>query len=263
MSASPTPSRFSLNPEARLAVHHVGDEHEPVIVVDGALIDPTALVDHAVTGAMFTATGVGGYPGVRAPAPLDYVETLVRRLDPVVRLNFGLDDVVLARAECSFSIVTTPPHSLAPVQRLPHIDTSYPLQFAILHFLCDGDFGGTGFFRHLATGFEKILVGRKADYEATIARQLKTALPPSGYLGRDLPYHQMTAAFEAVFDRVLVYRSCLLHCGLIPPDMPLIANPAKGRLTANIFVNYAQKIGHRDGVAMPHSSPPHLEGKAD
>jgi len=62
---------------------------------------------------------------------------------------------------------------------------------------------------------------------------------------------------------VLVYRSCLLHCGLIPPDMPLIANPAKGRLTANIFVNYAQKIGHRDGVAMPHSSPPHLEGKAD
>jgi hypothetical protein len=35
---------------------------------------------------------------------------------------------------------------------------------------------------------------------------------------------------------MLIYQGSLLHSGVIPPDMPLSADPREGRLTANIFV---------------------------
>ena len=44
---------------------------------------------------------------------------------------------------------------------------------------------------------------------------------------------------DAVFDRVLIYRSRVLHSGQIDPTVGLSADPARGRLTANIFLNYA------------------------
>ena len=231
---------FALNPDAGLAVHHLGNEAEPVIVIDRVMADPRALIDYAAAGAPFVGEGGTGYPGVRAPAPLSYVEAVVRRLDPLVQRTFGLTNVTLAEAECSFSIVTTPPSALHPVQRIPHIDTSYPLQFAVLHYLCNGDFGGTAFYRHKATGLETISRVREAGYAEIRDAELAAAPPPPGYIGRDPRHYAQTGAFEALFGRLLVYRSCLLHCGLIPPAMRRVADPRRGRLTANIFVSYAQ-----------------------
>ena len=232
---------FAFNPDAGLAIHHLGIQREPVIVIDRVMADPRALVDYAAAGAPFTGGGGAGYPGVRAPAPLPYVEAVVRRLDPLVQRTFGLEGVTLAEAECSFSIVTTPPAALVPAQRIPHIDTSYPLQFAVLHYLCDGDFGGTGLYRHNATGLETIDPAHEGEYAEARDAELTAAPPPPGYIGPSPAHYTQTGAFEAVFDRLLVYRSCLLHCGLIPPAMPLVPDPRRGRLTANIFVSYAQK----------------------
>jgi Family of unknown function (DUF6445) len=239
MAASLAEPRFALNPAAGLDRHLVGVEREPVIVIDDALLAPDRLVDYAASQTGFTSAEAGGYPGVLAPAPLDYVETLVRQLDPLLRTTYGLRDVVLVDAQCSFSIVTTPPGALATAQRLPHIDTSYPLQFAVLHYLCSGPFGGTGFFRHVESGFETVGSDRAQAYRAAVDREIEAAVPPPGYLAGDGAGHVLTAAIEALWNRVVAYRSCLLHCGLIPQDMPLTADPRQGRLTANIFVNYA------------------------
>jgi Family of unknown function (DUF6445) len=231
---------FALNRDAKMSLHAIGRERQAVMVIDGVMCDARALVDYAANGDGFLTVERGGYPGVRAPAPLRYVERLTRTIDPFVQQAFALKDVKLAKAECSFSIVTTPPDELAPAQRIPHIDTTYPLQFALLHFLCDGDFGGTGFYRHCASGYESLSEERNPHYE-TIAAQEAMTSPPSGYIGSGAPYYEQIAAFGAQFDRVLVYRSCALHCGLIPPMMPLIAEPRRGRLTANIFITYSPK----------------------
>lgn len=48
------------------------------------------------------------------------------------------------------------------------------------------------------------------------------------------PHYEQSAAFDAVFDRLLICRSHVLHCGM----MPLVAGPRRGRLTANIFLTY-------------------------
>lgn len=232
---------FMLRSPANLRIERVGAEREPVVVINGVMRNPAALVDYAAAEGRFEPAGKGAYPGLRSPAPLDYVGTLVRALDPLIRQAFSLDEVVLAAADCSLSIVTEPPENLTPLQRVPHVDTDYPLQFAVLHYLCGAGFGGTGFYRHSATGYETLSPERTARFETVRDRELAERSPPAGYIGEKPENYISTASFEAAFDRLLIYRSCVLHCGLIPVDMPLVADPRHGRLTSNIFVSYRRR----------------------
>lgn len=229
---------FSLRPDPAHSLEWIGREREPALLVEGAMRRPEALVDYAADEVTFDPVfgPTGGYPGIRAPAPLNYVEALVRALDPAIRKSFALERVKLARAECSFSLVTLPPDRLAPLQRIPHVDTTDPLQFALLHYLCDAGHGGTAFYRHRATGFETLTPERNTPYEAVRASELQRVEP--AYIDGDSPHYERTAAFDAAFDRILVYRSRTFHSGRIARGQALSADPRRGRLTANIFINY-------------------------
>lgn len=231
---------FALAEQLNLQLRRIGREGEPVLAVETALREPEALINYAAEAVEFTPawTPAGGYPGVRAPAPLNYVETLVRALNPAIQRAFGLSGVKLARAECNFSMVVLRDAQLAPLQQIPHVDTNDPLQFALLHYLCGPEHGGTAFYRHRATGFETLTADRQPEYEAI--REGELAEQPSGYIRGDTIHYEQTAAFEAQFNRVLIYRSRTLHSGQIPAGAELAADPRKGRLTANIFLNYRQ-----------------------
>lgn len=238
MSTTPTYD-FALNPRASASLMLVGNDREPVLQLDGLMRDPRAMVEYAAREGNFApAWGpAGGYPGLRAPAPLDYVESVARALDPLVREAFGLGNVRLASADCNFSLVTQPAGDLVPAQRVPHIDTTYPLQFAFLHYLCAAQAGGTALYRHRATGYEAITPERLPRYDAARAAEGE---PPPGYIAADTLHFEQTAAFDAAFDRLLVYRSRVLHSGRIAPDALLSEDPRRGRLTANIFLSYRQ-----------------------
>jgi len=238
MTLSSASYDFSLRPSLALSLERIGLEREPVLLVEGAMNRAGALVEYAATEVTFEPVWgpSGGYPGLRAPAPLDYVESVVRALDPSIRRAFGLERVKLARAECSFSLVTLPPERLAPLQRIPHVDTTDPLQFALLHYLCDACHGGTAFYRHRATGFETLTTERQLAYEAVRSNELCETV--SAYIDGDSPHYERIAAFDAAFDRILVYRSRTFHSGRIAAGQALSADPRRGRLTANIFVNY-------------------------
>lgn len=231
---------FGLSDSFQLELRGIGREQEPVLTVDGALRNPQALVDYAAEEVEFKpAWGPqGGYPGLRAPAPLNYVEGLVRALNPSIQRAFGLANVKLARAECNFSIVTLGQDELAPLQRVPHVDTTDPLQFAVLHYLCGEEHGGTSFYRHRATGFETLTADRREEYERVRESELST--DSFGYIRGDTMHYEQTAAFAAQLNRVLIYRSRTLHSGQIPADASLNPSPRAGRLTANIFLNYRQ-----------------------
>ncbi|GAA0315491.1 hypothetical protein GCM10009087_27470 [Sphingomonas oligophenolica] len=241
-SASAISYDLSVNPRPRVVLGHVGNEREPVLIVDDLLNHPAALIDYATWEVAFTPAGNpdGGYPGVRAAAPLNYVEAVVRALSPIVEQAFKLRNVALSNAECSLSITTTPPEQLTVQQRTPHIDTVYPLQFALLHYLCAPDFGGTSFYRHRATGYETLDEARAAAYDAARARELVEDVPPQRYVGGDSLHYVRIGGCDARFNRMAIYRSCLLHSGHISEDKPLVPSPCEGRLTANIFVNYRQ-----------------------
>jgi hypothetical protein len=230
--------RFPLAQGFDVALSRVGREGERVLTVEGALASPQSLIDYAAEAVAFKpAWGPhGGYPGLRAPAPLNYVEALVRALNPAIQRAFDLSHVKLARAECNFSIVVLGEEQLTPLQQIPHADTCDPLQFALLHYLCGPEHGGTAFYRHRATGYETLTPERQQEYEAVRAREL--AEQPPGYIRGDTAHYEQTAVFEAQLNRVLVYRSRTLHSGQIPTGASLDPEPRKGRLTANIFLNY-------------------------
>ncbi|MFN3945820.1 MAG: DUF6445 family protein [Allosphingosinicella sp.] len=232
---------FRLSRTLRIERRLLGSEQEPLLIVDDLLEAPKRLVDYACTQVAFRPAWRvdGGFPGLRAAAPLNYVKAVVTALGPVVRQAFALGDAQPAGAECNLSLVTLPPKRLTAEQRIPHIDTTDPLQFAFLHYLCETRYGGTAFYRHRATGFEAVTPGRSARYEQTVAEELAQQPPAVGYVGEDDSRYWEIGRVEAQFNRLVIYRSRLLHSGRPDPAL-LSADPASGRLTANIFVHFAR-----------------------
>ena len=234
-----TVTDFSLNPAARSSLRHIGEEREPLLQIDDLLRCPEALVDYAASEVTFQpAYGpAGGYPGIRAPAPLDYVEAVVRGVDPLLREAFGIRRAKLANVECNFSLITLTPDALLPSQRIPHVDTTYPLQFAFLHYLCPPERGGTAFFRHRATGFEALTPERAPAYTAARAEEEKGE-GMTGYIHGDTEYFEQVDTVAAAYNRLVLYRSRVLHSGQIARLAEPAHDPRLGRLTANIFVSY-------------------------
>lgn len=224
-----------MRPTPRITLRHVGQEQEPVVIVDDAtgLLEPLRAV---AAGAAFqpAATVDSHYPGLLAPAPVAYLDGLVRFALSQIAAHFGTGPVVPARARGNFSLMTTPPADLSPDQRVPHVDAADRMQFAGVHYLSDQP-AGTGFFRHRATGYETIDADRLAVYRRHLDAEL-AALGPGGYVTGDHTHFTIIDAVEARPDRLILYRAALLHSGLIDAVPPHAEDPLQGRLTGNLFL---------------------------
>lgn len=230
--------RFELSPSSQLDIFQIGLEKASLVQVDNVLRDPAALVRFAANEARFGGVDNNLYPGIRAAMPLEYVEAVVRALDPVIRSTYRVEGAKLAKAECFFSIVTTAPDDLQPLQKVPHIDTTDNLHFAVVHYLCPAQLGGTAFYRQDKTGYESVGNERAARWIAERDAMLAELPETSGYMSPSTPGYTQTAQIEARFDRLILYRSNLLHSGVIPAGVPLNPDPNVGRLTANLFIAY-------------------------
>ncbi|WP_420138426.1 DUF6445 family protein [Sphingomonas sp.] len=229
-------SRFSLAPGARATADFIGNEREPLLQVDTMIANPEALVELAATSQFAPAYGPnGGYPGLRARAPRDYVETILRSLGGPIIEAFRLGSVTLARVDSAYSVATLPPDRLVPAQRAPHVDTTHAWQFAILHYLCPAELGGTAFYRHRATGFETLTEERVAAYQAARAQEDFGV----GYIDDRDRWFERISEVPASFNRLVVYRSHLFHSGQILAPDRLSPDPRQGRLTLNIFATFA------------------------
>lgn len=231
---------FAPGKALRIKIVPVGRTGEPVISVENVLRDPAQLIAWAAESGRFSpADGArGGFPGLRAETPADYAGPLLAALDPLIRRTFGLAGPGPRLIGSAFSILTGSPRHLHPMQRLPHIDTHRPGRIALLHYLCDPPYDGTAFFRQEATGIEQVTGENHGRFRAARRREL-AAEPPLGYPDRATPGYLQTASFAARLNRLLIYRSCSLHSGLAARGVPLPPDPRTGRLTANIFLDYA------------------------
>ena len=56
------------------------------------------------------------------------------------------------------------------------------------------------------------------------------------YMNGSNNYFEQIAKIDAMFNRMVIYPSKILHSGNIPADFTFDPNPAKGRLTLNSFI---------------------------
>ena len=227
-------SNAVLNPAARIELLRHGNERQPILVIDGFLADPEAWRDEAAR-RNFRQIGPH-YPGLRAPVAEANARAMRDELASLLAETFDLDPVPPV-FECYYSLVTTPPQALAPIQRLPHVDGLERDRIAILVFLSGTESGGTAFYRQRATGFETLDRERFPRFEAELrAGVAQHGLPPPAYISGDTPLYEKIASYEGRPNRALIYRSRSLHCAEITADAPLPADPATGRLTINSFL---------------------------
>ncbi|MEY2927839.1 MAG: hypothetical protein RL367_2316 [Pseudomonadota bacterium] len=212
-----------------------GNERHTIIVIDDFVTDPSHLVEDA---SMLAFRPIGPhYPGVRADVPPALAARFLGSITDLICESFGVC-VPFEDVQCWYSLVTTPPAALAPIQRLPHFDSVDPGRIALLHYLVPGEQGGTAFFRHRTTGFESVNSDRQDVYSSAIDRDIADhGLPGPAYIAGDTPMFERIGHVQARHNRAILYRGHMLHCADIPPDMCLPANPATGRLTVNSFIH--------------------------
>ncbi len=212
---------------------HLGRERQPLLLIDDFADDPLAMIEEAC--ALRWGRHGAHYPGPRAALPPARVQACLQGLEEPIASVFGI-----ARGrvlEAWYSLVTTPPSALAPIQRLPHVDGLEPQRLALLHYLDRGQTGGTAFYRQRATGFESLDAGRYPRYTAALQDGVaRHGLPPAAYIAGDTVLFEQVARIEARFNRAILYRGNLLHCADIPAGAALGSDPRSGRLTANTFL---------------------------
>ncbi|MEM9532873.1 MAG: DUF6445 family protein [Pseudomonadota bacterium] len=219
---------------SQYSVQRFGEEQHPVVIIDGFVPAPGKLAKLA--GAQTFAAGGPYYPGIRAPAPPEHLAPCGPVLEQVLREVFGVRRGVRL-TETNFSLVTTPPGELKLIQRLPHFDSCDPDRFALLHYLSGTEFGGTGFYRHRATGFESLSAERLPAYESALKEEVeRLGPPPGGYLLGSTAQFEQIGQVEAAPNRAVLYAGRILHSGQILKPEGLSSDPWNGRLTVNTFL---------------------------
>lgn len=226
---------FSVNRSARFQQFLMGSEKEPLLLIDDALSDPGEVVDYAASEGVYGPAGAA-YPGIRRPAPPAYIRAIYDALSPLLKKTFHIPDEQRFRLDSSFSLVTEDPVNLRHYQRVPHIDKNGPYDLAMVHYLCGPEFGGTHFFRHRKTGFQRISGEREQRYNEVLNGEMNQEILPVGFPSDEHPLFDRVATIEPAFNRLAIYRASVLHSPAIPTFAHYSPDPRKGRLTMTSFL---------------------------
>lgn len=215
-------------------VERFGDEQEPVIIIDDFYSDSQALIDFAKSKEFHKNSPF--YPGIRAEGDVNYLAERMGLLTQVLRDVFGLERGAKV-IECNYSLVTTLPEELMPIQCLPHFDGLDTGRLALLHYLSGAEKGGTAFYRHRATQFETVTADRFDRYKTTLEEEAaEFGMPPKRYFNQSTPQFEQLFKVEARPNRLILYRGVTLHSGYIADDFAFTPDIDLGRLTLNTFL---------------------------
>ncbi len=213
----------------------VGQELQPLWVVDDFVPQAQSLIEYAIQrGEVSEAAGL--YPGLRSPAPEAYAVYVQEKVTELIQQSLRQKAGFVA-TEAFFSLVALTPEQLKVPQRLPHFDRPRPQDYAVVHYLCKGEHGGTGFYRHRSSGFEYIDTSRHDRYLQLLDSELAgSSSLPTGYINGDNQWFERIASVDAKFNRAVIYRCSSLHSGNIPGNYQANYDPYAGRFTLTSFL---------------------------
>lgn len=229
------PRPLALSPQAQLQCAHFGDERQPIMTIVDALPDPDQVIEIAARHRY--APHGPYYPGLRAPVSEAVAMPMVAPILDDLQKSFELKRPPRYR-ECFLSVVTVEPACLAPIQRLPHFDGTERERLAVLLYLDRKERGGTGFFRQRGTRFESVDDSRFDQYRQTLEAEVERAgLPEPSYIAGDTPLFEQVHRTAGMFNSMVVYRGNTLHCAALSRAFTPASDPARGRLTINLFLD--------------------------
>ena len=218
---------------SRSSLSSIGNEQTKLVEVSDFFDDPEAVISAAAKERFAQINP--HYPGVRAPVGLALLEHLCDCVSVLASRHLGRSERVW-EGQAWYSIVTQSPDRLTPIQRLPHFDGFDEDQLAVMIYLNRTEHGGTGFYRHLSTGFERVTEIRYPAYKASLELDMrKTGLPPAVYPSDGAPHFEKICESDAAHNSFILYPGTILHSGVIRNDLPLSTDPDRGRLTINGF----------------------------
>ncbi|RYE52928.1 MAG: hypothetical protein EOP48_15430 [Sphingobacteriales bacterium] len=227
--------RPRLHPSFYYNAYLVGREKTPLLVIDNFMAQAELLVEYCAEVGRLEKIDTY-YPGVRMQSPEVYVHALHHYLGDILEKVFELPLGEIQGSRALFSMVTTPPELLSPKQRLPHIDSFEIGDLACVHYLCSAQMGGTAMYRHKSTGYETINSSQIDHYNDVLINEGALQSDDVSYMHGANQYFDQIADVGAIFNRLIIYPSNILHSGSINPDCILDTNPRKGRLTLNTFI---------------------------
>lgn len=228
---------IAFNPEPRIERVALGRGHW-CYVIDDALQDPRALVDHAVQQrAAFHEVDFNAYPGILLPTPGPISHAVGDFFVQHLRRLFDARRVV--HMHTRLALVTVPPAQLRPRQQLCHrdsvgIDPGQSIQASVLYLFHDEALGGTSFYEPTVSERDAAILFHEADTLAPDAFYRKYPIE-RGYMAGSNRYFAKVASVPARWNRLIFYDGSLLHSGDIAAPDRLSADPRLGRLTLNGF----------------------------
>lgn len=231
---------FSINEPSKIQTVTMGDHK--VLIIDDFLQNPDAMLEIAARSQFSAYPGYEerkGYPGIRSHVPDEYSYNITIFLEPLIKAHFNVPaQLDIRKSPCAFSLTTMAPEDLGPLQRTPHFDASTPHHMAVLLYLCDECHGGTGFYRHNATGLQQITDSTREHYLDVYYEEINARRPPEKYFDDSNEQFTLIGMLPARYNRLVAYRGSLLHTACINPELSIDANPRTGRLTCNTFYDF-------------------------
>lgn len=228
---------IEFNPQPRIERVALNDS-QSCFVIDDALVDPERLVRFAVDQQIdFRMVDYNAYPGLLLPTPGEITNRLNDFFLAHIRRLFDARRTIQMHSR--LAMVTLPPESLRPYQRICHsddfqIDPQHSLQASVLYLFEDTSLGGTSFYepavppRELAQLFADAATLTNAQFSQRYDLQ-------AGYLCASNRFFRRIGGIEAKWNRLIFYDGGMLHSGDIAAPEKLSADPMVGRLTLNGF----------------------------
>jgi Family of unknown function (DUF6445) len=229
---------FAFNPNASVSSFRVGECPIAVTVADDVLLRPHQLAEFGL-GLEFAEDDSNLYPGIRARVPAEFSRPFHAWLTRTLRCTGVLEESSHIHDDASFfSIVTKSPANLVPLQRIPHYDSADPRVFAAVIYLFDRANSGTSFYRHRATGYERISFDNKDNYKAALNRNMKSFGPPAReYTNGSNALFERTHSVDSAFNRIVIYSGNVLHAANIDGSLFSGNDDSQWRLTVSSLIN--------------------------
>ena len=238
---------LQLNPALEIQASPVTDT-QLCVVVDDFLLNPEQAVQYAIDHHDEFSMQERAYPGHVLPVPNEFLQALNRfiqremsRLFPFCRGGIEF--------HTQFSLATLHPEDFTWIQRLCHTDPQIApgrVNFAALLYLFDDpEMGGTGFYRWKDPDYwVRMSAAQRDDPDAGLEElegKFRMFRDPPCYMTQSNEAAELLDVVPARFNRLVFYSGDLPHNAHITRPELLSADPAKGRLTLNCFVNALPK----------------------